>query len=455
MSRFLESPPTQVELAITPEAHAQAWQQAQTSATEALPTAERHWQTYRTAITQLAVLPWLQAELDPSAQLAPTEAIALGINGTAIELTPNTPTAKRLILIPEEAAESNSLQPNSLQSNSVRIPQEWITDPDWMGDYYIAVSVNADALRLRGYITHAQLVQQAVYNPGDRTYELSDLELVADMDALWVVRQLNPQEATRADVAQIVAAMPNSVLEQSNALEQPPVTTLATSNPSLDSPMETDTRSILPPQAPLESAPVANLSQWLNQLFDQTWESLDAFLSPQSDMAFSFRKLESMEVGKICRVKAVHVRSHGVSIEPGSAASTQSQSLGGAHQLSTQHLNQVSAAFETPSNAPRELSAQPLEFSLDQRVLLVLRACLEPDGRVGVQVNLLPAENSQPLPVGLNLRMWSASGSLVQSAQVQDPNGYVQLKLFRSVPGTRFALQLAIEDFNAVEHFIC
>lgn len=112
----------------------------------------------------------------------------------------------RFIIIPSEAIDCSEL----------RVPQEWIDIPNWAGDYYLALQINLDAgeVRVWGYATHEQFKARGRYDQGDRTYSLDETELITDLSALTIARQLCPQEPTRA----MITPLPFLPLSQAESL---------------------------------------------------------------------------------------------------------------------------------------------------------------------------------------------------------------------------------------------
>jgi len=174
--------PTDLVLELDQATIDRAWSLSQTAGN---PTSR--WQNYLNQAALAVFLPWLQAELDNSAKVE-GEAWEL-INGTAIA----TKGAK-LVLIPSEAEDLSEL----------RVSQEWIDIPSWTADYYLAVQVNVDAgyVRIWGYTTHQNL-KQGDFDRRDRTYSLTDDQLISDLNVLWVARELCLDEVTQAAVEPI------------------------------------------------------------------------------------------------------------------------------------------------------------------------------------------------------------------------------------------------------------
>ncbi len=136
-----------------------------------------------------AILPWLQ-ERDPQARLW-TNAANLPsfwelVSGSAIDLD-----GCRWVLLPTTAIDFAEL----------RVPQEWVDLPSWAGDYYLSIYVNMEEreIQILGYTTHKQLKQQGRFDPSDRSYSLDLEATIADLNLLWLTRQLCPTELLRAD----------------------------------------------------------------------------------------------------------------------------------------------------------------------------------------------------------------------------------------------------------------
>jgi len=177
--------PTDLVIELDQSTIDRAWLQSQTAGNPA-----SRWQNYLNQVALAVFLPWLQAEEDATAkaqnQSAEQAAIWEVVNGTAIAIKD-----AKLVLIPSEADDLGELC----------VPQEWIDLPNWAADYYLAVQVNVDAgyVRVWGYATHQQL-KQGSFNQSDRTYSLSDDQLIGDLNALWVARALCPNEVTQAAI---------------------------------------------------------------------------------------------------------------------------------------------------------------------------------------------------------------------------------------------------------------
>ena len=182
--------PNQLVLELNQTKSDRVWQQSQSK------SAGSRWQKYLNQITLETFLPWLQEEEDATAKASFDRSTQVDIwevvNGTPIDLD-----GAKLVLIPSEAEDLSEL----------RVPQEWIDIPELAADYYLAVQVSVDNgyIRVWGYTTHQQLKNNGEFSYRDRTYSLSDEELITDIDVLWVARELCPDEVTQAAVTPIEA----------------------------------------------------------------------------------------------------------------------------------------------------------------------------------------------------------------------------------------------------------
>jgi hypothetical protein len=193
---------TDLVLELDPATANRAWLQSQVAG-----SASSRWQNYLNQVALAVFLPWLQAEEDATAKTQWQQSVQADIwevvNGTAIAIQD-----AKLVLIPSEADDLGEL----------RVPQEWIDLPSWTADYYLAVQVNVDAgyVRVWGYATHQQLKQGSL-NHSDRTYSLTDEELIGDLNALWVARTLCPDEVTQAVIeplAELAPSQADSLIER-------------------------------------------------------------------------------------------------------------------------------------------------------------------------------------------------------------------------------------------------
>lgn len=200
---FTFANPTDLVLEIPLTARNEAWLKSQSFSHPA-----SRYQAYLNQLCLSAVLPWLRDDYAPHAKPWPNvtalSSIWEVVNGIAITLD-----ATRFIVVPSE----------TIDSDEFRVPQEWIDIPSWAGDYYLAVQVEPDEgwVRIWGYCTHEKLKHRGRYEASDRTYCLDEDDLISDVSVLGVVRQLYPDEPTRAAITPLAAlplAHANNLLQR-------------------------------------------------------------------------------------------------------------------------------------------------------------------------------------------------------------------------------------------------
>ncbi|GAB4183878.1 MAG: hypothetical protein Fur006_21030 [Coleofasciculaceae cyanobacterium] len=387
-------PLTQLGLDVSPDVQNQSWQQSQSFVTH-----QGRWNAYLNQMCLSTFLPWLQEEYEPEATVW-TDDTALPsfweiVNGTAI-----TVDTKRFVLIPDK----------TLETREFSVPQEWVDIPGWAGDYYLAVQVDPEGewLRIWGYTTHEQLKINGNYDPSDRTYWLDATEMIEDLNVLWVVRQLCPDEQTRAAIAPL-PVVPDTQAE--NLLER--LANPAILNPRLELPFELwgallereEWRQRLYQQrrgqsAEIVSTPVrVNLSQWFQNIFEDTWTTIEALFPSQPDFALSLRRTSEQVVR---RAKLINLET------------------------------------QVPSPA--------------LVLLLILEA--EADGRMGIRIQLRPTDADAHLPANIRLALLSPTGETIQHVEARDRDNHIQLKRFKCPPGTPFAVQIALNEANITEEFV-
>jgi hypothetical protein len=376
-------------LEIPPALNTQAWQDSQS-----VTVPGQRWQAYLNQICFATIVPWIQ---EKSGQAPTLCSIAHPrfwqmVNGSALRL--NT---TQIVLIPQEA----------MDRSEFRVPQEWIDIPSWVGDYYLAVEVDADAreIEIWGYATH-QMLKAGTYDPIDRTYCLDGDQVIQDLTVFWVMQQL-ATEPTRTEVA----ALPELTTAQAETLMQ------QLSDPAIVLPrLEVDFAqwgALLAATSWLQQMceqqqtvtvisdqPIQiNLSQWLQNVFETGWQAIEDLFGSTPDLAFSLRQENASEE-------------------------------------SIQRVKRIQLGEGLPD------------------VLLVLMLATEADDRRRIWVQVLPWQGNDYLPMHLTLTLLSMSGATLQSVQAGDQSNYIQLRRFKCPPGSEFRLQVTIETVSVTESFI-
>lgn len=327
---------TQVCLEIHSELQTQAWQQSQTFATPG-----SQWNAYLNQLCLQTLLPYLREEA-PQVNPSPHAALLWElVNGSAV-----TWANRRLVLMPTE----------TIDLDEIRIPQEWVDIPNWVADDYLVVQVNPDHawVRVAGFVTHAQLKQQATLDCNDRTYCLDSSDLMADLSVLWLSHQLSP-EARRAEVGAIA---PLTTPEASQLIRRLGDATVLV--PRLAVPFE-------------RWAALLSHGGWRQRLIEQRF-GLPEQRSP----------LQWLQSG----ISALAQQWSRIDYQPGLAAARGSEAAAPTAVLSQQL---------TLANQRYELQLMPID--LTPNVWRFVLSCLTPTGLIpaGVTLRLL-TEDLQPFP---------------------------------------------------------
>lgn len=179
----------EMEVQITPKNQETAWKE-----TEKFSNPIARYNAYLNSVCLKTCVAWLQdwikeekTTIKPLVLPNLKSLITLWevLNGTAINVG-----EMRLVLIPSDDPDICEL----------KVPQEWVDNPNWVGDYYLAVGVNLDSdeedcwLRIAGFATHRKLKNDGVYNPLDRSYSLPLEALTSSLLIMELITGLDVRE---------------------------------------------------------------------------------------------------------------------------------------------------------------------------------------------------------------------------------------------------------------------
>lgn len=233
------------------------------------PAARRNAWLNKLCFNKLAT--WLPGNVYKSQNLAILPAIWEVVNGSAIQLG-----KRRLVLIPCEAAKADELC----------VPQEWIDIPNWIGNYYLAVLVSQNSMRIWGYATHRQLKNEGRYDPNGRTYSLSG-DVLGKLSQILEVPILDTKAAVDP-LPRLYAAEIQTLLRQ---LGQASV-----EFPCLEIPFERwgallqdeNCRDQLYRRR-LFSRKATNLSGWIEGIVEIGWQAVKEILGPPKFVGYQHR----------------------------------------------------------------------------------------------------------------------------------------------------------------------
>lgn len=348
----------------------------------------------------------LQPEMFPSQKNLPS--LLEIVNGTAIKVGET-----RIVLIPTETIDIEELC----------VPQEWVDINSWVADYYISVQVNLDEddgdawMRVAGFVTHLQLKTQGTYNNSDRTYSLPIEQLSENFTLLFATLGLHLQ----ADIPPEVTL---SAAEAQNLLQTLSDTSIYSPR-LLDIPFEQWAALISQEQwrqqlynrrigqkqkttvtenvatVSTESSTISvQLSQWFQKVFAAGWQPIHEALNPEiGTLALDFRSFSTNKKPSVRGVKLID-----------------------------------------------------LGMQLGAKSLALMLALSPEEEKTGVLVQVHPTGNEKYLPPNLKLILLDSESPL-QEVKSRGRDCYIQLNYFKGLPGTEFAVKLALDDFTMVEYF--
>ncbi len=248
-------------LEIDPDQQSTLWQQSQ-----GLGSPTGRWNAYLNSLGFDAVATWLRSE-QPSARvrsalpLANMPSLWQWFNGTALNVND-----LRLVLLPTEAIDDDEL----------RVPQEWVDIPSWVGDYYVSLQVNVDDgyVKVVGFATHQLLKGQGDYDSSDRTYTLAAKDLTTDVNVIWISQSLYPEAIKRLAVEplpKLTTAQTSPLIER---LSQSFIPRLAVSFPQWAAIMAHSSWRRQLSQRLSGQRPPFSVRQWLQSGVDQLAQNL-------------------------------------------------------------------------------------------------------------------------------------------------------------------------------------
>jgi hypothetical protein len=154
---------------------------------------------------------------------------------------------------------------------------------------------------------------------------------------------------------------------------------------------------------------LVNLSQWLSQVFEGSWQPVEALLAPaQTNLAFCFRGADSFS--------------------------------------------------KTDSDYPEDRVRRAKLINLGVQlagyfVALFVEIEPESDEKTAIRLQIHPTGSQTYLPPGLQLMVLDESGAIFLEAQARHADNYIQLQL-SGKPGEQFSVKVALGEVSMTENFV-
>ena len=255
----------------------------------------------------------------------------------------------------------------------VNIPQDAIEQPELAAHFYIVIEVDEEQEQviIRGILRYDELVNYLRRNNlqwlGNGCYQLP-LSLF-DAEPNHLLLYCRKLEATAIPLPVAIGLL--GVMPSSTKTEEKLPRYLK----------ETRTK----------------LSQWLQDIFDETWQNIDALSSTETNLALSTRNAQlNAKRGKLI----------------------------------------------------------DLEMQLGcQTVALLVTILQEIQEKLNVSIQLYPTSGERYLPPNLKLTLLSKAGKTLQEVTSRSQDNYIQLKSLKGEPGKRFSIEVSHLDVSVREDF--
>lgn len=469
--------PDQLWLRIKEEVQQTSWQRSQSYSN---PTSR--CQAYLNELCWQTFIPWLEAWLEEDSQDSSLITkkylpnIWEFVNGSMISLGQT-----KIALIPSDTDELEEFD----------IPQEWVDLTQWQADYYVAIQVNLDVsdrafMRVLGYASHSQLRQKGKYNQSDRSYQISQAYLEEDITDILLSTQPDTQikqelvtpTALSLDTANYwLAKLSNpSVYYPRLAIPFSEWEMLITSNELRQKLYQQRTKL---PLASLSNSPAVNLKKWLDELVntvEEGWQTVETLFTPLELIPVRGYQHPQETITKDAIPPLINL------LQPNNPEKERTQAAGVLGKIGKGYPEVIEALTELLDTAKEEETRWEAALSLGkidpgnplggikkgkiidlgiqlegQKIVLIVAIMNQTEDRVGVWIQLKPANPSLKLPPYLKLKVISQGKTRLEAEARSDIEGQgkdkcLQLR-FTPPQGTNFQVQITVDRASFTEYF--
>ena len=301
-----------------------------------------------------------------------------------------------------------------IDTDEFNVPQEWVDIPQWAADYYMAVQINLDDgwLRVWGFTTYETLKQPKNYQPSDRSYSLSEDEVIDNIPQLWeLIKQHTSEKASRQ-------SLPNLFTDQQERLMQ------QLSKPTMYSPR-------LQERFEQFGAILAN-ETLRQQLYEKRTKkvSLVTSLTDIAKNAKSHLWVSLDELGKLLHNNnlVLKTRFRSSKIEP-----------------EVLYKADKGRIIDLETSSQRVRIGLVFNFTLEESLD---KNDTTPKGNIVFKA--IPANNEPYLPPGLKLTILDQGDQVFIETQARNTDNWIQLK-FTGDAGEKFKVKVTLEEATIIE----
>ncbi len=250
----------------------------------------------------------------------------------------------------------------------VKIPQAVIEKPELTAHYYVLLEVleEEEEVIIRGFLPYNQLIEIK-----------SSLKLSVDEGCYQLPLSLFDME-------------PSHLLVYQRYLQASEFA-LPVANQSLSKLVNTTT---------------TKLSQWLQGVIDEAWQTIDSISNPELNLAFSTRNLDKA-------TKKAKIIDLGIDLGNRKVALL------------------VNISPDKSADSQDEIS----------------------EDKINVLAQLYPMNSEKYLPQNIKLLLISKAGKTLQEVTSRIQDNYIQLKPFKGKPGKKFSIQISLGNVIIKENF--
>lgn len=439
------------------------------------------WNIYLNQIT-LRTLVNIWREED--SELPETPSICLGesitallwefVNGSIIDVN-----GYKIALIPSSTIDTEALY----------VQQEWVDIPELAANYYIGVQVLPEdrILRAWGFTTHAKLKEEGEYDVFEKTYILDRGLMFDNLMSLWISLELCPESLAEIDPLPSLSTVQGEELLKT-------LCTDTNGTPRLDidfslwgSFLSSD--CLRQKLYQLRRNP-SHLSEWLSTRVARGWQTWIDFIEnykrgfPEAYSATQTPQLQALPLRIQSHPQTIQDLSQHIQStlnQPGEEESCRKAigvlgDMGADSTEAIDLLRQIvrtaqddetrwQAAFSLERLAPNHPDASmcrvkvvKIEIQLSPRsIAMIVSLIPQIDGRVGVWIKIMSADQYPKLPLGLSLIVKSKSGQEKKTPTTdnkQEQYNWLQIR-FNGERGTKFQTVVSWENTQVVsEEFL-
>ena len=468
--------PNQLWLKITQKIQQESWQRAQLYSN---PNSK--CQAYLNEICRKTFVPWLKAWLqEDSNQFSlideqyPTN-IWEFINGSILDFG-NT----KIALIPSETTDIEEFE----------ISEEWVDIPQWQADYYLAIQVNFDVsdeawMRVRGYVSYQQLKSKGEYDQSDRLYYINQKYLEEDITNILLslpqVTQTKEELVTETELSletanQLLDGLSNPLVYSPRlAITFPQWAMFITNSQWRQKLYQKRTGA----KVSLFNSQTVNLRQWLDNLVNKVeegWQTVETLFTPLEPIPVRGYQQTEETITKDAITPLIKL------LEPNNPEKERTQAAGVLGKIGAGYPEVIAALTELLHTAKEEETRWQAALSLRkidpenphgavkkgklidlgiqleaQKIALIVAIMPQTQDRVGVWIQLKPANELIKLPPHLKLTVVSEGKTCLEAEARSDIEGEGKDKClqFRFTPPlkTHFQVQVTLNDASFTEDF--